>query len=187
MTYTLLFGSALAGATLWVSAASACTPPPREIPLPYEAGESDEAYQARTVRLRAEAQAAAQAAYEAWALNRENSLWNSANVTRIAVVDVVEVGELGDGPPSMTVDFVFRIALPERGMARAEQFTLTENRFQTMPCVPLAQFPVGARYILFASDGPVSRALPVFTLVPTADVRSERGLALLRAAEQRSR
>ncbi len=179
----LLIGTALSAAMLWASAGAACTPPPREVPIPREAGEGDTAYQARTARLRAEALAAAQASYEAWALNRETSLLSSATVTRVAVVDVAEISA-PEGPPSMTNDFVFSVALPERGMARGEQFTLTEPRFASMPCVPVANYPAGSRYVLFASDGPISTRSTIFLLIPVAEVRSERGQALLRAAER---
>ncbi len=186
MTYKLLFGSALAGATLWASAASACLPPPPERPLPREAGESDSAYQERTVRLRAEAQAAAQASYEAWAINREESLWSSPQITRIAVADVEQIGGT-DGPPSMTSDFIFGVVMPERGMVRAERFTLTEPRFAPSPCIPVVHYTIGQRYIVFASDEPISSRSTIALLLPVQEVRSERGLALLRAAEQRSR
>jgi hypothetical protein len=186
MSNRLLFGSVLFGASLWASAASACLSPPPERPVPREAGESDTAYQQRMVRLRAEAEAAAQVRFEEWAIRREEGLWTSANVTRIAVVDVAQI-PVTDGPPSMTNDFVFSVVTAERGMERAERFTLTENRFWTNPCIPVVHYPVGQRYILFASDGPISRQSAIFMLLPVQEVRTERSLALLRAAEQVSR
>lgn len=182
-----MIGAALIASMFWGSAASACLPPPPEAPVPREADESDADYQARVARLRAEAQAARQAEAEAFAPIRENNLWDHGIVTRIAVVDVVGVADPGDGPPSMTVDFLFSTVQPERGMERDERFALTENRHWTNPCIPVVSYPVGARYVLFASDGPISRSLPLFLLLPAAEVRSERGLALLRAAEQAAR
>ncbi len=180
-----MIGAALFVSLFWGNAASACLPPPSELPEPREAGESETDYQARVARLRAEAQAARQAEAEAFAPVRENNLWDYDVVKRIAVVDVVGVNDPGDGPPSMTIDYLFSTVMPERGMERDERFALTENRFWTNPCIPVVSYPVGARYILFASDGPISRSLlPLFLLLPAAEVRSERGLALLRAAEQ---
>ncbi len=129
---------------------------------------------------------ALQARLEEWALTRENGLWDFANVTRIAVVEVVQIS-LPDGPPSMTSNVVFNVTAPERGMVRGEQFTLSEPRFASMPCVPVAQYSAGERYVVFAGEGPIARQSPIFVLLPVAEVRSERGLALLRAAEAAAR
>jgi hypothetical protein len=182
----LLIGSAVSAAVLWGSAASACLPPPRDVitVIPRDDREGDVEYQERVRRIRAEQAAAEQASYAAWALNRENSLWDSALVTRIAVVDSAGPVETDPSlPPSLTGEFVFTVTHAERGMERAERFTLTEPRFSTNPCIPVVQYPAGGRYILFASEGSLSRSMPGFLLLPVADVRSERGLALLRAAE----
>ena len=169
---------------LWSGAASACLPPlpnVNTVITRYD-GEADVEYQERVRRIHAERAAEERAAYATWALNRENSLFSSASVTRVAVVDVVDIAALDD-PSSMAIDFLFSVARPERGMERGERFTLTEPRFPMTPCVPVAHYPVGGRYALFASDGPISRQSMIFLLLPAAEVQSERGLALLRAAE----
>jgi hypothetical protein len=171
-------------AALWSGAASACLPPPPDVitVIPRFDTEGDVEYQERVRRIRVEQAAAEQAAYAAWALRRENSLWDAALITRIAVVESAgPVATDPSLPPSMTSDFVFTVARAERGMERAERFTLTEPRFATNPCIPVVHYPAGGRYILFASDGPLSRSLPGFLLLPEAEVRSERGMALLRA------
>jgi hypothetical protein len=186
-----MIGVALFVSLFWGAVASACVPYPFEF---RKDGESDTDYRARVVRQRAEMEAAAQAAEEALAPIRENNFWDNNLVTRIAVVDVVGVVYPDNSPSNTaidllypTVDFLFSTAMPERGMERNEHFALTELSRSFRPCIPIVTYPVGTRYILFASDGPISRSLPLFLLVPALEVRSERGLVLLRAAEQARR
>jgi hypothetical protein len=182
MKFKMLLGLTLAAAGLWASAASACLPPLRETTLPREAGESDAAYQARIEQGRARAAAAV----EAQALAQQESLWDTRYVTRLAVVDVVEVaGPEAGAPPMGTMDFTFRVVTAQRGMAANERFTLTEPTWSSRPCVPVTRYPLGQRYILFTNDQPISRSSMIFYLLPAEAIRSERGLALLRAAEQR--